>query len=110
MTAYALSTDNLKRPKVELDTLMGLARAYFAKLVESEGKIRDKGMRITVLGNLSLLPDDVQQMMIKAMKVTKDNTSIKLNICICYSSKEEIYEAVRKCSKKYHEGEISDIT
>ncbi len=101
MTAFALSTDNLKRPKLELDTLMGLAREYFRVLAERGGKIDEHGVRINVIGNIEMLPQDVQDMMRHTMEVTKHNTSLKLNICICYSSKEEIYEAARKCADKY---------
>src|SRR5438132_12085471 len=37
LTVFALSTDNLKRAKVELDTLMSLAKNSFAKMAEKEG-------------------------------------------------------------------------
>lgn len=37
LTVFALSTDNLKRSKVEVDTLMQLAKNSFAKMAEKNG-------------------------------------------------------------------------
>ena len=37
LTVFALSTDNLKRSKVEVDTLMQLAKNSFAKMAENGG-------------------------------------------------------------------------
>jgi ditrans,polycis-polyprenyl diphosphate synthase len=44
LTVFALSTDNLKRSKVEVDTLMNLCKNSFAKMAEKEGFMQQNGI------------------------------------------------------------------
>ena len=59
LTVYALSKDNLNRPQVEVDTLMDLCRKQFTDLCKPGGSIERNRIRVKMLGDLSLLPDDV---------------------------------------------------
>ena len=65
LTVFALSTDNLKRTKVELDTLMSLAKNSFSKMAEKEGFMQKNGIQVKILGDLNLLPEDVAEAMRK---------------------------------------------
>ena len=60
ITVYALSTENLKRPKEELDGLFNLFRNHFKEYL---GKVCARGVRLRAVGNLSLLPEDLQQIL-----------------------------------------------
>lgn len=66
LTVFALSVDNLKRSKIEVDTLMDLAKKSFLKLCEKGGFINQNGIQVNILGDLSFLPEDVRDAMIKA--------------------------------------------
>lgn len=44
LTVFALSTDNLKRSAVEVDTLMQLCKESFAKMAEKGGFMESKGI------------------------------------------------------------------
>ena len=57
LTVYALSTENLARPKDELDGLYSLIKKYFLKNVD---KLIKGGAALRVIGDLSLLPEDVR--------------------------------------------------
>lgn len=59
LTVFALSTDNLKRSQVEVDTLMRLARDSFTKMTEKEGFMDKNGIQVKILGDLDMLPEDV---------------------------------------------------
>ncbi len=59
LTVFALSTDNLKRSQVEVDTLMQLAKETFAKMAEKGGFMQQNGIQVRILGDLDLLPTDV---------------------------------------------------
>lgn len=59
LTVFALSTDNLKRSKVEIDTLMRLAKDSFAKMAEKGGFMEQHGIQVNILGDLEMLPEDV---------------------------------------------------
>ena len=59
LTVFALSTDNLKRSQVEVDTLMRLAKDSFAKVAEKGGFMETNGIAVKILGDLEFLPEDV---------------------------------------------------
>lgn len=61
---YALSKDNLKRPKVEVDTLMNLCKNQFNSLSKPGGSLERNQIRIKIFGDISLLPLDVQKVML----------------------------------------------
>ena len=63
VTVYALSTENLKRPKEELDGLFDLIRKNFLDCMR---KICSRGVRLRILGNVGLLPEDVQRLLKEA--------------------------------------------
>lgn len=95
MTVYAFSIENFKRSQEEVDTLMGLAREKFAKLLEEKDKLREKGIKIRVIGNLNLLPKDIQKTVAEAMLLTKDNNTSILNVAFAYTSREEIANSLK---------------
>lgn len=66
LTVFALSVENLKRPKVEVDTLMDLAKKSFLKLCEEGGFIHSNGIQVNILGDLSFLTEEVREAMIRA--------------------------------------------
>ena len=94
VTVYAFSIENLKRSRDEIDSLMGLARDKFADLLAEKERLAARGVRIRVIGNLSLLPLDVQKLMIRAMEITRFNDKFTLNMAISYTSREEMSNAV----------------
>ena len=55
-TLYALSTENLSRPKEELDGLYALFREYFPRNTQT---LKKKNITLKVIGDRSLLPADV---------------------------------------------------
>ena len=96
MTVYALSTENLNRPKEELDGLFTLIREHF--LVEMR-KVCERGVRLKVLGNTTLLPEDVREIIRKAEEETACFEGKGLNIALAYGAREEIVRAVNKAIK-----------
>ena len=96
VTVYALSTENLNRPKEELDGLFTLIREHF--LVEMR-KVCERGVRLKVLGNTTLLPKDVREIIRKAEEETACFEGKGLNIALAYGAREEIVRAVNKAIK-----------
>lgn len=95
VTVYAFSIENFKRPQEEVNTLMQLARDKFAKLLEEKEKLNEKGVRIRVIGNLQMLPRDIQKTVAEAMLLTKDNNKSILNVAFAYTSREEITHSLK---------------
>ena len=48
-----------------------------------------------MLGDLSLMPDDVAKSLRETEHITKDHKEGVLNVCICYNSKDEMDEAMK---------------
>lgn len=95
VTVYAFSIENFKRPQEEVNTLMQLARDKFAKLLEEKERLNEKGVRIRVIGNIQMLPKDIQKTAAEAMLLTKDNNKSILNVAFAYTSREEITHSLK---------------
>jgi len=108
LTVYAFSTENWKRPKDEVDTLMSLLLEY---LKNAEKELGGNSVRIRVIGNIKGLSPEIQNEIERVTKSTEKNTGICLNIALNYGSRSEITEAVKEIAKDVKKGmvEISDI-
>ena len=91
ITVYALSTENLKRPKEELDALFNLFRDNFK---EALGKVCERGVRLRALGDVSLLPDDIVKVLRESEAETAKYEGRGVNIAVCYGARDEIVHAV----------------
>ncbi len=91
VTVFALSAENLKRPREEVEELFELFRTYFAKKRE---KMLELNAKINVIGDLSALPEDIRESMADIMAETEPYTDFLLNICVNYGARQEIVAAV----------------
>ncbi|WP_209390690.1 MULTISPECIES: isoprenyl transferase [unclassified Chryseobacterium] len=108
LTLYTFSSENWKRPKDEVNTLMTLLTETL--LLEAD-EIFNKGLRMHVIGNLDNLPPLVKDQLLKVVDLTKENTKGNLVLAISYGSQNEILNAVKNISKDVKDGkvEIDDI-
>lgn len=90
VTVYALSTENLKRPKEELEGLYDLIRKHFAEYMK---KIIERGVRVRILGDLALLPADVGEIVKRAEADSAGYSGKGLNVALAYGSRSEIVRA-----------------
>ena len=90
ITVYALSTENLKRPQEELNGLFDLIRNHFAQYME---RICARGVRLRVIGDISLLPPDVQQILTESEEKTEIYQGRGVNVALCYGARAEIVRA-----------------
>ena len=93
LTVYALSTENLSRPQEELDGLFSLFRKYFKKNVK---RLLEKNIRIRIIGDITALPFDIQQLIEESEKESENNTAGCINIALNYGARQEI---VRACNE-----------
>ena len=106
MTVYAFSIENFKRPQDEVDTLLMLAREKFARLMDEKEKIHQRGVKIRVIGNMKLLPKDLQKSIAEAMLMTKDNDKSILNVAFAYTSREEVTNSIATIVKGIEDNEL----
>lgn len=93
VTLYMLSTDNLNRPAQELEKLIQI----ITKTVTRLGKGLEDGTRWRVqgVGQLKLLPEELQQKLAQIAKETESVQGVHVNVAIGYGGRQEIVDAVR---------------
>lgn len=91
LSLFAFSTENWKRPQKEIDFLMQILIKY---IDDQLNKLVAQGVKINILGDISVLPEKVIQKIEYALDSTKDNDKLILNIAINYGSRQEILRAV----------------
>ena len=97
LTVYALSTENLSRPREELDGLFGLFRKYFKTNVQ---KLYKKNSRVKIIGDITALPDDIQKLLKESEEGSPENADFTLIFAINYGSRSEIINAVNRAVEK----------
>lgn len=96
-TLYALSTENLNRPKEELEGLFELFRTYFTKNTK---QLKAKGITLRVIGNLDLLPEDVVEIIRRGESETQGGVRGTLVLAIAYGARQELLAAVNRAVKE----------
>lgn len=103
LSVFAFSYDNWLRSKREVDFLMFL----FERVLKSEmEKSSSKGIRLSVIGDLSLLPKSLQILINEAVERTKSNTKLQLIVAASYSGRYDVVQACRSLARKVKNEEI----
>lgn len=93
VTLYTFSTENWKRAQEEVGYLMGLIRGHLRAEFQF---YKDNGIKIEHIGDLSGLPKDVQNEIIKAKEDTAAFTGLTVVLAINYGGRDEIIRSVKK--------------
>jgi len=93
LTLYAFSTENWKRPKREVSTLMRLLERLLRKELSSFHKNR---IRLRAIGRLDELPLKVKEALNDAIRATEKNDGIILNLALNYGGRAEIVDGAKK--------------
>lgn len=109
LTVYAFSTENWSRPEAEVSALMTILRNYLKTSIKKSMK---NNVRCRVIGERSLLSEDIQKAIKELEDTTAGNTGLTFTIAINYGSRDGITRAVRKVAAKVEAGELraEDIT
>ena len=97
LTVYAFSTENWSRPQTEVKALMNLLRRY---MKTSLVKCAKNNVRVRVIGDKSMLDQDLQDSIADLERDTAANTGIGFQIAINYGGRDEIVRAVRRAAEK----------
>lgn len=104
LTVYAFSTENWKRPKQEVSTLMDLLRDYMKDCIKTSKK---NNMRVRVIGDITALDKDLQDSILALEEASKDNTGLNFQVALNYGGRDEILRAAKKLAADYKEGQIT---
>lgn len=100
ITFYAFSTENWKRPKEEVDSIMKLFDSY---LDDVRNYFKDN-VKLVFIGDRSKLSQPLQDKMNTLEQDTKDFTSMTLILAINYGGRDEIVHSVREIAKLVKDG------
>ncbi len=102
LTAYTLSTENLSRPKDELDGLFDLFRNYFTENVK---KLYAENSAVKIIGDVDALPEDIARLLKEGEKNSPANADFTMVFAINYGGRAEIINAVNRAIER---GEKTD--
>ncbi len=110
LTLYTFSTENWKRPKDEVSTLM---RLLLNSLRDRVNELNDNDIRLTTIGDTNALPLEVQKQLLADIEKTKKNKKMVLNLALSYSGRWELLKAIKKIAadvadKKIEPDEIDE--
>ena len=103
LTAYVFSTENWKRPKDEIDSIIALLRNY---LDEMEN-YRKENIRVLFIGDRTGFDDDIQAKMRRAEEQSRNATGLTLILAINYGGRAEIAQAARRIAEDAAAGKLS---
>ncbi|MBZ5587630.1 MAG: isoprenyl transferase [Acidobacteriia bacterium] len=92
LTLYAFSTENWKRPRWEVRTLMALLKEYLAKELRT---MVENNVRFRPIGRLGELETEIQDGLQRAVEATSSNTGLVFQIALNYSGRTELVDLMR---------------
>lgn len=109
LTLYAFSTENWKRPKIEVDFLMRLPEEFLSTFLP---ELIEENVRVEMMGYHDNLPAHTIEAVKKAKEATKNNTGLVLNFALNYGSRAEMVDAVKDIAAQVAAGtlKIDDIS
>lgn len=107
LTLYAFSTENWKRPSVEVQGIMTLLKTYLKSELKS---MLENDISLRCIGEIDRLPSDIQKILAEAIQETArktgDKPSLVLNLALSYGSRSEIVRAARIMAEKCVQGQF----
>lgn len=109
LTLYAFSTENWTRPAMEVS---GLMRLFEEGAQRELNELHANGVRMRFSGRIHELPTSLQEKLRINEEKTAGNTGMTLNVCLNYSGRAEIVDAVRELVERASRQELSgkDVT
>jgi len=96
LTLYAFSTENWKRPKMEVDYLMHLLEKH----IRSEREhYMEHNIRFETIGDISAFSDRLKKTMQETKELTKNNKKLTQILALNYGGRDEIIRSVNRALK-----------
>lgn len=105
LTLYAFSTENWKRPKIEVDYLMKLPEEFLNIYLP---ELVSENVQVQIIGDKTRLPAHTLRAVDKAMKDTQENSGLILNFALNYGSRAEIITAIQKITLEVKSGALDE--
>jgi undecaprenyl diphosphate synthase len=97
LTLYAFSTENWKRPRLEVDALMRMLRRYLRLELDA---IDRQNIKFQTIGRIAALPEKVRHEIARATEQTARNKGMILTVALNYGGRAEIVDAARAAVRR----------
>ena len=104
LTVYLFSTENWKRSRDEVGSLMKLFHQYMKTSIE---RARKNNMKVRVIGDPTAFTQDLQDSIRALEESSKNNTGLNFQLALNYGSRDEIRRAVQKMLTDCRDGKLS---
>jgi undecaprenyl diphosphate synthase len=105
LTLYAFSTENWKRPKMEVEFLMKLPEEFLGTFLP---ELVEENVQVKMMGSPDALPNHTKRAVTKAMEATENNDGLILNFALNYGSRSEIIESMKHVLKDVQNGILDE--
>ena len=93
VTFYAFSTENWKRPKLEVDFLMKMLDSYLKKELIN---YKEKNIRFKAIGGLNKFSKSLQKRITNTEELTASHTKLTQILALNYGGRAEIIDTVNR--------------
>jgi undecaprenyl diphosphate synthase len=104
LTLYTFSTENWRRPKEEVDTLMGLLQRF---LKDYTADLRKRSVKLEAIGRLQEIPPSVQCQLQESIRATAEGKNLTTILALNYSGRTEIVDATKKIVDEVMAGRLA---
>lgn len=107
LTVYAFSTENWKRPREEVDAIMGLLGKYLREAVDT---MERDHIRLKILGDPEILPKNLSDLIDETADISTHYEGFQANVCLNYGGRDEIVRAALRFAEDYKAGKAATLT
>ncbi|MDD2747315.1 MAG: polyprenyl diphosphate synthase [Acidithiobacillus ferrooxidans] len=104
LTLFAFSTENWRRPAIEVRLLMNLFRLLLRREAR---KLHENGVRLRIIGDRGALDPEICQLIDEAETLTRDNQRLQLNLAVNYGGRWDIAQAARAAMAAVQAGDLA---
>src|ERR687894_1668847 len=97
LTLYAFSTENWKRPRLEVDALMRMLKRYIRLELD---EIARQNIKFQTIGRIGALAENVRKEIERATEQTARNKGMILSVALNYGGRSEIVDAARAAVRR----------
>ena len=107
LTVYAFSTENWKRPREEVNAIMGLLGKYLREAVDT---MERDHIRLKILGDPEILPKNLRDLIDETADISMHYEGFQANVCLNYGGRDEIVRAALRFAEDYKAGKAATLT
>ncbi len=105
LTVYAFSTENWKRPKDEVDSIMQLLEQYIDEAFDHKNE--SDGVRTKFIGDMSALSPVLQEKIKRIEALGEGKSGLLVNVALNYGGRHELVHSMRALSEMVRDQKIA---